>query len=153
MGKAFEQLAGGHLLRRLCEQEFGGIMAEYDLRLIDIDVLYFLSDSGDRDTARDIVRQNWVSKANVSKSVEHLRRLGLLEEDYDAGDRRRIHLTVTPRGAVLVEEICAVRARINGILYDGVSPEEQMLLRQLAEKISGNIVREIEASKVSKRIG
>ncbi len=69
MNDKFELLIMGQQFKRLYEKCYDQLMNEYDLKKIDIDVLYFLSHSGEYDTAKDISNFIYVSKAHVSKSI------------------------------------------------------------------------------------
>jgi MarR family transcriptional regulator for hemolysin len=147
----FEILASGQQVKRLCEQEFGQIMQQYNLRQLEIEILHFLSVSRSMDTARDIVNRRYFSKANVSKSVEHLRQMGYLELLHDHADRRRVHLSVTESGMEVVAHIREIKKHVAAVVYDGVTEEEKTVLLRVSKKIADNIAREIKCCKEKNR--
>ena len=71
MNNLFDMLTVVYKYKRLYERRCQAITKKYDLRVTDIDILYYVAHSGPRNLSRDIVDMG-MSKANVSKSVEHL---------------------------------------------------------------------------------
>ena len=143
MNGEFEFLIMGQQFKRLYEKCYDRLMAEYDLKKIDIDVLYFLSHSGEYDTARDITNFIFVSKAHVSKSIESLHTKQLIELVSDAADRRYVHIKITAKGQPVVDEVTLIKKKINTIIFNGISEEEKKLITELTNKIICNINNEL----------
>ena len=84
--------------RRLTEQVCRELTQQSGLRLVELDILYYLSRGHAGDTARDIIGAKHLSKAHISKSVDNLRRTGCVTLREDAADRRCLHLCLTDKG-------------------------------------------------------
>ena len=146
MNDKFELLIMGQQFKRLYEKCYDQLMNEYDLKKIDIDVLYFLSHSGEYDTAKDISNFIYVSKANVSNSIESLHSKHLIELVPDPSDRRYVHIKITKQGQPVANRIALIKEKVNSILFRGVSAEEKRLMIELTNKIVCNINDELERS-------
>lgn len=144
MNDKFELLIMGQQFKRLYEKCYNRLMTEYDLKKIDIDVLYFLSHSGEYDTAKDIANFIFVSKAHVSKSIENLHTKHLIELVLDSSDRRYVHIKITEKGQPVVNEVALIKEKMNSILFHGISNEEKKLIIELTNKIVCNINNELE---------
>lgn len=144
MNDKFELLIMGQQFKKLYEKCYGRLMGEYELKKIDIDVLYFLSHSGKYDTAKDIASLIYVSKAHVSKSIESLHKKGLIELLSDSFDRRYVHIRISPSGCNVVDEIKSIKQKIGSILFRGIAEKEKEYILQLGEKIAANINEELE---------
>lgn len=144
MNDKFELLIMGQQFKKLYEKCYDRLMNEYDLKKIDIDVLYFLSHSGKYDTAKDIASLIFVSKAHVSKSIENLHKKNLIELISDSSDRRYVHIRISQKGQPVVDEIKLIKERMNSILFRGISDEEKNIMLMLTGKIAGNINEELE---------
>ena len=139
MDNQFELLIMGQQFKKLYEKCYERLMTEYDLKKIDIDVLYFLSHSGKYDTAKDIANLIFVSKAHVSKSIEHLHHKGLIELVSDSSDRRFVHIKISDSGIPVVEDIKSIKAKTHAILFDGISEDEKQMILRLCNHIAHNI--------------
>lgn len=144
MNDKFELLIMGQQFKKLYEKCYDRLMGEYELKKIDIDVLYFLSHSGRYDTAKDIANLIYVSKAHVSKSIESLHKKGLIELLSDSSDRRYVHIKISSAGCDVVDEIKSIKQKINSILFRGITKNEKEYILQLGEKIAANINEELE---------
>lgn len=139
----FESLFIGQQMKKLCELQYGELMEKYSLRQIELEIIYFLCHSSALRVAREIVN-NWnISKAHVSKSIEHLREGGYLIVQEPQGDHRMARLEITDKGKELVKEIGKRKQMISDILYRGVTEEEKEVLMRVAIKMRDNISLEI----------
>lgn len=139
----FESLFMGQQMKKLCELQYEELMKKYSLRQIELEILYFLGKSSALRVAKEIV-DNWnVSKAHVSKSIEHLREGGYLNVTKSQEDYRLTHLEITEKGKSLVREIARCKNNVSDILYKGVTREEKEVLLQVAVKMKTNISMEL----------
>ena len=119
MEKTTELLMGFRSLLRLYDKMLKKVCREYDLSVIEADVVSFLQNNPGKDTAVDIVELRMLSKGAVSKAVESLMQKSLLERIPDREDRRRIHLKLKPEASDLTESIEDVRRDfVNTVLED-----------------------------------
>ncbi len=146
MTDELELLITGRQFRKMCEREYETIRKRYDLRKVELDMLYFLDCSKEARTAGDIAQIRQVSKAHISTAVENLVKKGLLETREDSKDRRRILLELTGQGKVVVEEVGLARRRMSQVVYRGITEEEKAVMQQAAKRMLQNMQEEIERS-------
>ncbi|QPF86115.1 winged helix-turn-helix transcriptional regulator [Bradyrhizobium genosp. L] len=75
-----------------------------------------------------------LTSAGVTKTIQHLTELGLVEKAEDLGDRRRTRLTVTPRGRELLDSLAPMQSKINNVWLDCMNDTEFSLFLDLAER-------------------
>ena len=85
-----EWFTGLQNLFRLYDKLLKKVCMKYDLSLIEADVICFLRNNPQKDTAADIVELRMLSKGAVSKAVEVLVQRSLLERIPDGKDRRKM---------------------------------------------------------------
>ena len=128
-------------LRKLYCSLFTGMLDRRGLTQLETDILLFLANNPDCDTARDIVEKRHLAKSHVSAGVEALAARGLLERRKQAGNRKTIHLRLTAAAAPVVEEGRAIQQQYGQMLLEDFSEEERRDLFRLLEKVSGNVDR------------
>ncbi len=106
----------------------------------EIAVLLFLGrNAPGRDTATDIAQSCGISKALVARSVSGLHRRGFLDCERDRDDRRMVHLRLRGEGRAVAERLVQNGRRIAVELHRGIRPEELQLVRQIMQKMQGNL--------------
>lgn len=142
MEESLDVLTGGQLFRKILEKRCEKLNEYYGVRLVEMDILDFLSRAGIHDTAKDIMCELHISKAHISKSVENLRCKGYLILTEDTEDHRCIHLSITEKAKPLLRAFVAERNRFQEILFAGVTDEEKEILFRATRKIVSNLNRE-----------
>lgn len=128
-----------HEFKRFYDQELYRTAAAYSISKVEADVLLFLHNNPDYNTARDIVEYRYIAKSYVSKAVELLIQKGYIAAMEDSVDRRVIRLCILPASD---EIICAVREAQNYILdtiRKGITEKEEDQMKQILMKVSANI--------------
>jgi len=139
MDTQIEVLLHGTRYKQLLENRILAIREKYELRKVDIEVLYYLSRCGDKNTSTDIKAGSMLTKSHISQSVDYLQKRGLLELIPDENDRRCVHLAMTEQAHQIVKEIGEVWADLYRIIFAGVTEEEKQQLHQIAVKICANM--------------
>ena len=85
------------------------------------DILMFLANNPDYNTARDIVEIRGLKANLVSINVEKLVREGFLERIPDAKDRRKIVLICTEKATPIIERGRQLQMDFFGSLFNGIS--------------------------------
>ena len=68
----------------------------------------------------DLAHLSAVDRTTLTRTVDQLVRLGLVERDAAPGDRRRVMLKLTPRGVELIDRARAVSKGLNQGVLDGL---------------------------------
>lgn len=146
MTNELELLITGRQFQKMCEREYEAIRKKYELRKVELDMLYFLDYFQEARTAKDIAKMRQVSKAHISSAVENLVERQLLETREDPADRRRMLLELTEGGRKIVKEVALARKRMTEIVYDGITDQEKVVMQQAAKKMIQNMQKEIKVT-------
>lgn len=130
---------GMSLLKRLYSQSMEPVCTRYGITRMELDVLLFLANNPEFDTATDIVEQRRLTKSHVSSSVASLEERGYLERVFYPGNRRTAHLKRTSLSEVLVSEGRQAQRLFFSSIFSGFSPEEIEELERSFIKIACNV--------------
>lgn len=145
MSYELEILISGQQYKKLYEKEIDVLLSRYELKKIEIEILFCLSSDQPCCTARDIAAFRCLSKAHISKAVENLTGRGFIEVSQDTKDRRCLHLIITESASCIVDEMQAVNRRLTQLVYSGLTEDELAVLEKAAKKITYNIFQGLYA--------
>ena len=130
-------------LRKLYGALFLPLLEEYKLSQLEADILLFLANNPQWDTARDIVEHRHLAKSHVSAGIDRLETRGYLERFPLPGNRKVLHLRLLPPAEPAVERGRALQRQYGQLLLDGLSEEERLQLRRLLDRVAENVDRAI----------
>ena len=131
---------------RLYDKMLKKVCTEHDLTVMEADVISFLQNNPDKDTAADVVELRMLSKGAVSKAVESLIQKSLLERIPDTEDRRRIHLRLKPEAEPVIASVDEVRDEFLDTILAGFTQEELEARTRFFQKLFDNTKRAMERS-------
>ena len=103
------------------------------------DILMFLANNPDYNTARDIVEIRGLKANLVSMNVEKLVQEGFLKRIPDSKDRRKNVLNCTENAKAVIEKGRQLQGDFFGSLFNGIDEESRRQFYGVIEKISMNI--------------
>ena len=112
-------------LKRCYAHEMAGVLSRWQLTGMELDVLLFLGNNPDCDTASDMVQLRQLTKSHVSKAVERLTALGLVLQQRDEMNRRRIHLTLAEAAEPILRDGREAQKRFVEVLTRGLNDEDK----------------------------
>ncbi|WP_075718095.1 MarR family winged helix-turn-helix transcriptional regulator [Roseburia sp. 499] len=118
------------MLKEICEK--------HQLTLIEANIISFLHNNPQKDTAGDIVELRMLSKGNVSGAVESLIQKSLLQRKPDLEDRRKIHLLLLPKAKVITDEVEACKKQFQKEIFLGMSEQEKKQFEELNRLVMEN---------------
>lgn len=130
-----------HRITKLHESMLKTVCEEYGLTLIEAKVISFLHNNPGKDTAADISELRLLKKSNVSLAVEILFQKSMLDRKQDKTDRRKIHLSLTPKAAPVVRSIDSLWEKFQKEIFMGISENELKSFKSVNDKIEKNIIR------------
>jgi len=133
------------IIKKLYEQMLSCTAIECGLSLPEADVLSFLRENPEFDTARDVALYREVSRAYVSKAVESLVAKGYLRTKHDKTDRRYQHLIITENAKPLTDRLHQAQFSFYGTVIKGLSDGEFSSMMAAIEKCAKNLL-EIDIS-------
>lgn len=112
-------------LKRCYAHEMAEVLSRWQLTSMELDVLLFLGNNPDCDTASDMVQLRQLTKSHVSKAVERLTALGLVLQQRDEMNRRRIHLKLAGKAEPILREGREAQKRFVEVLTRGLNDEDK----------------------------
>lgn len=129
--------------KRLNERRFNILMKKYDLRKIDMEIIIYLDNCKDADTASDIAATEMFTKGHISQSVKRLNENGYLNIMQDKKDLRVQHLKLSEAADEILKEMISERNEIEKCVFAGITDEEMDMLRSVFSRMCENIMQEI----------
>lgn len=129
-------------MKRRYAREMAPVLEKWQLNSMETDVLLFLGNNPGYDTASDMVQLRQLTKSHVSKAVESLTAKGLLAQERDKINRRRVHLLLLPAALPILEEGQQAQQRFVDALTRGFSPEDKAAMQRMLETIVRNAMEE-----------
>lgn len=126
-------------LSKLYHRLFAPLLATYGLTQTEADILLFLANNPEYDTAHDIVEQRHLAKSHISAGVEALAGRGLLERYQREGNRKTIHLHLTEAASPIIKEGRSQQQRYGRLLFAGLSKSEIRQLMRLLDHVAQNV--------------
>ena len=137
--------AGAKILYSAC---LGPVCRKYGLNRTELDILLFLANNPQYDTAADICAVRSLAKSHVSTSIRSLEGAGFLEKYQLPADRRAVHLRVLPAADAVTADGRAAQERFRSVLSAGLTPEEQRAFERASEAIMRNVQTFMEESNL-----
>lgn len=139
--KAIDILAAGTKARHMFVQFCRPTCLKYGINQTGYDVLMYLANNPEYNTARDICIRRGLKSGLVSVAVDHLLEQGYLDRKEDLWDGRIKRLYLTEKAQPLVQEGRENQKRFMAIISQGLSQEELRTFQRLSERIILNIMR------------
>ena len=121
------------------------VCEKYDLTSAEFDVLLFLANNPETDTATDIVEKRHMVKSQVSMSVRTLEERGYLARTYKNNNRRTIHLIVCDKAEDAVREGRDALNSAYGTIMQGFSETERELMKKNIVRMTNNLEQYVSA--------
>ncbi len=139
MEQKLELILRGRKFMSLINSQFSGIREKYSLKEAEIQVLFYLSNNQEFNTARDINGFLLLNKGYISQTVDSLINKKLITSLMDNNDRRYIHYSLTDGAKQIIDDIDKVKAEVECGIFNGISSDEIALLKSIATQINSNI--------------
>lgn len=127
------------------------VCQNYGVSRTELDILLFLENNPDRDTAAEIVDRRRLAKSHVSTSIRALEQGGYLVRRPGGADRRLIHLELSEKAAGVIRDGRKARDVFLGILTAGLSGEEKDRLHGYTEKMERNVLSYLEQHESNRK--
>ena len=112
---------------------------ETDLPPLALDILLFLANNPEHNTAKDICRMRGHKSGIVSVHVERLVNDGLLERREMPGDRRQTRLVCTEKAQDIITRGREIQWQFGLRLMEGISKEDRETMHRCFERIDVNL--------------
>ena len=139
LDKRIDRLLRGGPFLRLIDHQFADLRAKYDLKKVDLRILYYLSNNSDHDTAREIQEYFNMNKGYISQTADRLQKRGYLVIVPDTNDHRIAHYVVTEESAELIHSINEMWMHTKCQILQGLTSDEYEAFCYAVNKIEENI--------------
>lgn len=133
----------GVQLKKLLAKKVEMVIQECDLRPVELDLLVFLHNEKNIDTAKEIIQKKHLSKAHISKSIDNLRTKGFIKVNEDEQDHRISHITLTEKSIEFVSRVEELYTECRERMQQDISEEELEIVKNVILKMSDNINKEL----------
>lgn len=120
---------------------------QFHLTQTAFDILLFLANNPQYQTARDIVEIRKIKANLVSVNVDRLVKEGYLRREEAAGDRRKTCLLCTERALPIIEEGRKLQSEFFETLFGDIPREQIEQFVQTLEKLNANLDTALEKNK------
>ena len=127
------------LFKKLYDEALDPVALDAGLTRMELDLLLFLHNNPEHNTAAEAVRLRRWTKSHVSAAAHALEGKGLLAAGHPPGNRKTLRLTPLPAAGEVIRQGTAAQGRFVETLTQGVTPEELALVEQVIQKITRNI--------------
>lgn len=133
-----ETMALGRKLGHVYEERLRPVCREYGLTRSGMDVLLFLANHPEHNTARDLCAVRGMKSGIASVAVEELLEKGLLRVEVDEADRRLRRLWLTREAGAAAAAGQAVQARFAAQLRSGIAEEDRATFERVLAQLGKN---------------
>ena len=139
----YDPLVSSRQSRLLYARLFQPFTQQYDLTQPEIDILLFLYQNKQLNTARDIAARRGLAKSNVSTALDSLRQKGYVRVEDDPGSRRIRRLFLAEDKQPVLEALQECQNQFFLSQLAGFTEEEMETLFRLLSRMADNIAREL----------
>ena len=114
------------------------VCEQFGLTQMAFNILMFLTNNPEFDTAADIVRVKKLTKSHVSSGIRELQKKGYIKTYYREGNRKLLHIDITAAAAPVIASGKEAQKQFGCRLFSGFSGEEIDLCRQFFGRMCDN---------------
>ncbi len=128
-------------IQKLYEKQMEPVSRSFELTAMELNILLFLANNPEYDTAGSIVERRHLTKSHVSVSVRALEERGLIRKEHRNGDRRTAHLVLMPSASAVIAAGRDAQAVYMAALTSGLTDEEIQIMKRCMDRMGGNALR------------
>ena len=134
-----------HSMKKLYDHQCLNVMQKYQITRSELDILLFLYNNPEYDSAKDIVKKRGLTKSHASMGIEKLIQKHYIQAVQDNHDKRQYHLHLLEQSHSIIQDGLKVQKQFSDILFQGFSDKEKEIYQQMIERIHDNIKKEEKA--------
>lgn len=114
------------------------LLDQYGLKPSQAGILFMLNHKGDM-SQRELASKLNLTPPTITTAIQKMERLGFIKRQTDEKDQRIMRLSLTEKGASCMDHTKGVLKQMDGLMFRGLSKEENLLLRRLLIQIRDNM--------------
>ena len=115
------------------------VSEKYGISKTEFDILLFLANNTQFDTAAEIVEMKHLAKSHVSVLVSRLEDAGYITRFFAAGNHKTVHIRLTDKAYPIIEEGRKAQMDFAAMLLEGISEEQLNTTRVFVETARANV--------------
>lgn len=128
------------LTRKICEK--------YQLTQMEYDILIFLHNNPQHNTAAEIVKIRKSTKSHVSSSLKNLENRGLVERSQSVDNKKHIEIVLLEKAVPIIEDGITVQKEFAKTLLQGLTEEEKRICIEVFNKVCENADEYLKTNRV-----
>ena len=124
----------------------GEVCDRYGLTQMEYDILMFLHNNPQQNTAAEIVKIRKSTKSHVSMSLKVLEEKGLIERRIDKDNKKRVEIYILDSADDIIKDGIRVQKQFAKDMFNGLTDDEIALCKQIFKKICNNAEACIKAA-------
>lgn len=133
------------LVKRLYEKIMDPILSSNELPRIEIEILLFLANHPEYNTATSIVSHKGYTKSHVSTALKHLELTGYISKKHPANNKKTYCLHIEDKAMTLIQEAQQYKKKFSEVLCKDLSDESLRNLWDCLTRIAENAGIKTEA--------
>lgn len=125
---------------------------EFEVSCKEIDVLSFLRNNPELNTARDITEHLKIAKSNLSPLLVHLEKAGWLRAEPEQGNRRLKRLILLPAREKELTRLTEYQESFMDIFTQGFTAKELETLHTLLDRMDANVLKALAELEEKKHV-
>ena len=129
----------------------GEVCDRYGLTQMEYDILMFLHNNPQHNTAAEIVKVRKSTKSHVSTSLKKLENEGLIERIQSEDNKKHIEIVFLDKAELIVEAGINAQKQFARNVLSGLTEEEKRICINIFDKICCNAEEQLKMSKEAGR--
>lgn len=131
-------------LKKLYAVSLEPICKQYSLTRMELDILLFLANNPQYDSAKDIIERRRLAKSHVSTSINSLIKKDYLESKYLPDNKKTVHLKLLDSTNEVIEAGQLVQKNFFETILKDLSKNEKQIIIDVFSKILKNTQQALE---------
>lgn len=117
----------------------GTICDSHNITRMELDILLFLANNPQFNTAKDIIEKRYLSKSQVSSSIKLLEKRGFLKKSFESGNRKTLRLTICDAATSIIDDGRVAQIQFLSVMFRGFTKDEIFSMKECAQHMWNNI--------------
>ena len=135
------------------EKVTGSVCEKYQLTHMEYDILMFLHNNPQHNTAAEIVKVRKSTKSHVSSSLKNLESRGLIERIQSADNKKHIEIVLLDKADLIIEDGIKAQKEFAKIALDGLTGEDIRYGKPAKETEALAPLTKLQENWLKKRLG
>lgn len=132
------------VLKKLYSKKMESLCEKYGLSRMEADILLFLSNHPEEDTAKAIVEKRRFTKSHVSAAVKSLEQKGYITRNFHEGNKKTVHLSVLETAEEIVRDGQKVQIEFGKIIFESFDKKDMERMEHNFRKILASAQRALK---------